>query len=200
MPDNASLAAAGAARKCGVLIRDYNKMRSLLLLISVMSSSNLAAAEMVRIAKEISDDQIIVERGSGEQLLLKKWTLKFSPLTMEGKQFPADVSPLWVTIYFDNDKTIKWSIEEVLRAGSGRASSTTRDEGPTIESNIKGDFEGWEGETVFVLDNGQVWQQAGFEYHYHYAFRPKVTIFSIDGVQRMRVEGVDQTIPVRRLK
>ena len=49
--------------------------------------------------------------------------------------------------------------------------------GPTadvIESQIDGDFEGWEGETIFKLTNGQIWQQTSYAYHYHYAFMPDV--------------------------
>lgn len=31
---------------------------------------------------------------------------------------------------------------------------------PAIESAISGEIEGWSGETIFKLDNGQIWQQA----------------------------------------
>ena len=34
-----------------------------------------------------------------------------------------------------------------------------------IESQIDGEFEGWEGETVFVLTNGQIWQQSSYDYY-----------------------------------
>jgi hypothetical protein len=63
---------------------------------------------------------------------------------------------------------------------------------------IDGDFEGWEGETIFVLCNGQVWQQASYEYMYHYAYRPEVLIYRTDSRYRMKVEGIDQTIEVIR--
>jgi hypothetical protein len=69
-----------------------------------------------------------------------------------------------------------------------------------IESRIEGDFEGWDGETIFKLDNGQIWQQASYAYRYHYAYRPEVVIYRSGGGYRMRVEDVSDTIPVKRLK
>jgi len=69
-----------------------------------------------------------------------------------------------------------------------------------IESRIEGDFEGWEGETVFKLDNGQIWQQSSYAYTYHYAYRPEVLIYKTGGGYKMKMEGVDETIYVRRLK
>ena len=46
-----------------------------------------------------------------------------------------------------------------------------------VDSQIDGDFEGWDGDTVFILMNGQVWQQSSYSYHYHYAYSPRVLIF-----------------------
>ena len=68
----------------------------------------------VLVAKEIDDDHIIVVTAKGDQLLLEKWTIKFSPLLFEGKVFPADVSPLWVTMFIEGKGEIKWSIEKHL--------------------------------------------------------------------------------------
>jgi hypothetical protein len=69
-----------------------------------------------------------------------------------------------------------------------------------IESNIDGDFEGWEGETIFKLDNGQIWQQTSYAYTYHYAYHPEVMIINVKGTWKMKVEGVDDMIEVKRLK
>ncbi len=40
------------------------------------------------------------------------------------------------------------------------------------ESRIEGEFEGWSGDGVYKLDNGQVWQQAHYKYRYKYMYRP----------------------------
>jgi len=70
----------------------------------------------------------------------------------------------------------------------------------TIVSRIDGVFEGWDGDTIFKLENGQIWQQSSYAYTYHYAYRPKVIIYRTSGGYKMKVEGVDETIYVIRLK
>jgi len=72
--------------------------------------------------------------------------------------------------------------------------------GGVIESRIEGDFEGWDGDTVFRLQNGQIWQQAGYAYRYHYAYAPRVTIIPVGGGHEMIVDGVSQRIQVMRLR
>jgi hypothetical protein len=67
-----------------------------------------------------------------------------------------------------------------------------------IESYIEGEFMGWEGEAVFKLDNGQIWQQASYAYHYSYRYHPSVIIFHNGGSYEMQVEG--ERIHVQRLR
>jgi hypothetical protein len=69
-----------------------------------------------------------------------------------------------------------------------------------IESRIDGEFSGWEGETIFKLENGQIWQQASYAYTYSYKYRPKVLIFRTRGGYEMQVEGVSSRIRVTRLR
>jgi len=69
-----------------------------------------------------------------------------------------------------------------------------------IESQIGGDFEGWQGETIVKLTNGQIWQQIEYYYYYHYAFMPKIIIFKSAGGYKMKVDGVDRAIGITRLK
>jgi hypothetical protein len=69
-----------------------------------------------------------------------------------------------------------------------------------VESYIDGNFTGWDGETIFLLTNGQIWQQASYAYTYHYAYRPKVLIYRSGNVYKMKVDGVRQEIYVKRLK
>ena len=70
----------------------------------------------------------------------------------------------------------------------------------TIESTISGDFEGWSGETIFKLDNGQIWEQAEYSYTYSYAYRPDVTIVPTAAGCKMKVEDEDEMLIVRRIK
>lgn len=69
-----------------------------------------------------------------------------------------------------------------------------------IETQIDGEFNGWEGETVFKMMNGQVWQQSSYAYMYHYAYSPSVIIYEFKGYWTMKVEDVDETIQVNKLK
>ena len=69
-----------------------------------------------------------------------------------------------------------------------------------IKSHISGEFEGWDGDTLFMLDNGQIWQQSSYDYMYHYSYHPEVLIINVNGVWKMKVEDVDEMIEVERLK
>jgi hypothetical protein len=78
------------------------------------------------------------------------------------------------------------------------APATTPSE--VIESRIDGDFTGWEGQTIFKLVNGQIWQQAAYGARNHFIHSPQVMIYRSGSDYRMRVDGVDGEIAVRRLK
>lgn len=69
-----------------------------------------------------------------------------------------------------------------------------------IESQIDGDFEGWEGETIIKLMNGSIWQQHEYYYHYHYSFMPKVLIYKSGQGYKMKVDGIEKSISVIKLK
>jgi hypothetical protein len=69
-----------------------------------------------------------------------------------------------------------------------------------IESQIDGDFEGGEGDTIFKLVNGQIWQQVSYSYKYHYAFMPRVLIVRVGVGFQMQVQGVQGRIALRQLR
>jgi hypothetical protein len=69
-----------------------------------------------------------------------------------------------------------------------------------IESQIDGDFEGFQGETVVKLTNGQIWQQADYSYNYNYSFMPKVIIYETSSGIKMKVDGAGNAVTVIRLK
>jgi hypothetical protein len=79
-------------------------------------------------------------------------------------------------------------------------SNTPHTQEGMIETQIDGDFEGWEGETIVKLMNGQIWQQTEYYYYYHYAFMPKVTIIKTGTGYKMIVDGIPKAIGVTRLK
>ena len=67
-----------------------------------------------------------------------------------------------------------------------------------IKSKIDGDFEGFEGDTVYKLYNGTVWQQIDGKYKYKYAYSPKVLIYKVGKNSKMTVKGI--TVSVIQLK
>jgi len=71
---------------------------------------------------------------------------------------------------------------------------------PICKMWVEGNFEGWRGDTIFTLCNGQIWQQALWACHWHWAYRPEVAIVQTSGGYKMVVEGVEGSIYVKRLK
>jgi len=70
----------------------------------------------------------------------------------------------------------------------------------TIKSRIEDTFEGARGDSVYKLDNGQVWRQSKYFYKYKYLYRPRVTIEASGHRGLMHVEGFDREIHVQRLE
>jgi hypothetical protein len=51
-------------------------------------------------------------------------------------------------------------------ASQGEASASFPEASPLIETRVDGEFQGWSGETIVKLTNGQIWQQTEFHYRY----------------------------------
>ncbi len=79
-------------------------------------------------------------------------------------------------------------------------SQKAKPENAIIESQMDGDFEGFEGETIFKLMNGQIWRQSEYWYHYHYSYMPRVIIYGVDGGYIMKVEGIEKAIGVEQIR
>ncbi len=70
-----------------------------------------------------------------------------------------------------------------------------------ITARLKGEFRGWTGDTVFRLDNGQVWQQrVGGKYRSDELTDPEVIVQRGRWGYYLKVVGVKRTIGVRRLQ
>lgn len=67
-----------------------------------------------------------------------------------------------------------------------------------IEGTIINDFRGWSGDTIFELDNGQIWKQSEYAYHYQYAYRPKAIIYNTGYEHKILVEG--ESVKVKKLR
>jgi hypothetical protein len=88
---------------------------------------------------------------------------------------------------------------QIAKLSSGAQSSPSSRQG-LIESQIDGEFRGWEGETIYKLMNGQIWQQASYSYSYSYSYMPSVMIYQKGSSYFMQVKGERKSIAVRQLR
>jgi len=71
-----------------------------------------------------------------------------------------------------------------------------------LESQLVGEFSGWEGKAVFRLKNGQIWQQNDTSTRAERPrMEPKVRIFpGLLGAYWMEIEGIKQRVKVKPIK
>ena len=67
------------------------------------------------------------------------------------------------------------------------------------DSVLEGEFEGWDGDTIFQFVNGEKWQQSSYDYYYNYSYRPKVKVLEDNGNYLLEVEGIEKKLPVRKI-
>ncbi len=68
------------------------------------------------------------------------------------------------------------------------------------DSHIAGEFEGWNGDTVYELEDGSRWQMTSYKYSYRSKYRPKVTIWTNGGQYMLQVEGMSDMVQVRKVQ
>jgi len=67
------------------------------------------------------------------------------------------------------------------------------------ESKISGTSKGFDGDTIFTLTNGQIWQQTEYYYHYHYSYRPDVLIYQSGSGYKIKIDDIDRSVGVTRI-
>ena len=72
--------------------------------------------------------------------------------------------------------------------------------GSVIESNVNGSWEGWQGDTIVKLMNGQIWQQVGLHLSLSLGLGSEVLIYQKGGLHYMLIEGEDEAVAVMRLR
>lgn len=89
---------------------------------------------------------------------------------------------------------------------SGKSDDGTSDDAtvdPTTniyEASVLGTFNGWYGDTIVQLNNGQIWQQSVYYYEYDYGFNQNVLVYQSFGAWKMWIEGIDKPVTVVRLQ
>ena len=137
----------------------------------------------------------------------KKAEKRISILLSRTEELQDQVKELTETV--ENLENEKDDLEEQLAnvshfdngsVGNSVSSSGVSYTGSVIQTSIDGEFQGWEGETIFKMMDGSIWQQSSYAYMYHYAYSPEVIIYNKSGTTYMKVEDVDDEIEVRRIK
>ena len=67
------------------------------------------------------------------------------------------------------------------------------------ESYIAEEFEGWDGDTVYELDDGSKWELASYTYSYSYSYRPKAIIWREGGRYYLEVATMKDKQEVREV-
>lgn len=57
-------------------------------------------------------------------------------------------------------------------------------------SYIEDEFEGWDGDTIYKLDDGSHWELTEYTYSYSYSYRPKATIWQDGSRYYLEVAGM----------
>ncbi|MFC6231626.1 copper amine oxidase N-terminal domain-containing protein [Paenibacillus allorhizosphaerae] len=93
-----------------------------------------------------------------------------------------------------------WLVQNAPTITVPSTPSTPQITSSVIESRIDGDFNGWDGTTIFKLQNGQIWQQDDYKIRVAIKLSPKVIIYKSGTRYKMKVDGIDDEIYVKRLK
>lgn len=106
-----------------------------------------------------------------------------------------DALNAWLLRYTAREAPVLRTSNEVVRE------EVRKVEAEVIKSRIDGDFDGWSGKTVFVLQNGQIWQQRMGGSWRHHAIAPEVEIRkNFMGFWDMQMVDGGRQVGVKRLR
>ena len=163
-----------------------NKILMVLLFLSVTLSVAAAGAfsslEEQMTGKEFSAAGL--DKLSQQELdVLNDWLHRHSVATLKAKAVSA----------------------EVVDSAEGQPELKSEDEDEdrtTITSKLVGTFDGWDGQSVFELENGQIWAQASkSKWHIKEVENPVAVIEpGMFGTWRLHIEGFDKDCRVKRIQ
>ena len=87
---------------------------------------------------------------------------------------------------------------DVLAVSSG--ASAGKPGQAVIESTLVGKFEGLKAGNTYTLENGQVWEQVEPWNWISAVVTPSVTIYPASGGYKMKVQNIEHSVIVRRIK
>jgi hypothetical protein len=150
----------------------------------VMAQKDFASLEEQMTGSEFQDAGL--QKLTPEELAsLNSWIRKRSLATLDSPRYMSSGS---TTAASGDDDYNRPSIEDMERE--------------PIVTRINGAFSGWDGHTVFKLENGMIWAQADKDKFFTRELRnPTVTIEpALFGAWRLKVEGFDEDCKVERIE
>ena len=122
---------------------------------------------------------------------LNQWIRSRSLATLEG---PASAAPAAATAAA--------AAQEPAGDQRGFRSEKEEEDRSPITSRIVGKFSGWDGESVFKLENGMIWEQADNDKFYIREVENPVAIIEpgIFGTWRLHIEGYNSECRVKRIQ
>jgi hypothetical protein len=152
--------------------------------LSVLAAGGFSSLEEQMTGKEFSAAGL--DKLSQQELdVLNDWLRGHSVATLETKTVSAEVAD---------------SAED-----QPELKSEDKDEDEdrtTITSKLVGTFDGWDGQSVFELENGQIWAQTNkSKWHIKEVENPVAIIEpGMFGSWRLRIEGFDKDCRVKRIQ
>ena len=67
------------------------------------------------------------------------------------------------------------------------------------DTYISDEFEGWDGDTVYELDDGSKWKLVSYAYSYTYSYHPKAIIWRDGGRYYLEVANMPDKQEVRQM-
>ena len=96
-------------------------------------------------------------------------------------------------------RSIRSRIGRIVGRGEGKKKQNEKQQLPSIHTRIKGEFNGWSGQTLFVLENGQRWRQRVSGVYRHRAQSPAITIIKGRFGYYLIVDKTKRRIGVKRV-
>ncbi len=174
------------------------KIIAILILLGLVICSGSALAETVNVHDfntQMSEEEFnasgLSKLSVQELEYLQQW---LAGQRSKNRQISSDESPIVIADQIPSDT----QQQEQDRFGLIEKKKRTD---KILRSRIPGTFKGWKGETIFVLENGQVWKQRLRGRWAGNLENPEVEIYQTKlGYFNMRIVSVDRKVGVKRIK
>jgi hypothetical protein len=168
-------------------------MNKLLVILSLMlSATPLYAQERFSSVEERMTGKEFIETGlnkltEAELAALNQWLRNHSVATLESAAAQSSVGS---------------AVAPAVVAQDERGFEGAETDRSLITSRLVGEFDGWDGETIFELENGMVWKQDETDKFFtRNLVNPMVTVKSgLFNSWRLSVDGYNKSVKVKRIQ